>query len=92
MLTMFSGGGSYFKGLDNKIIGFVRIQLFLTTLLQFEIHVGLEIFKLQIYQLKKTTHHPAVQSRRCSRNDEQSILLPLPETELRDSNNISIDH
>ena len=32
-----------------------------------------------------------LQRRRFLRNNERSILLPVPETELRDSNNISID-
>ena len=40
---------------------------------------------------KKITHHPAAQSRRCLRNDDRTILLPVLEAELRDSSSISID-
>ena len=36
-------GGSFFKGLDNKIIGFLHIQWILTTdFLQFETHIVLD--------------------------------------------------
>ena len=31
MLTVVSGGGSFFKGLDNKIIGFCPYFIVLTT-------------------------------------------------------------
>ena len=61
-------GGHFFKGLDNKIIGFVHIEKFLTKdFLQFEIQIGLHT---DLPNKKKVTYHPAAQSKRCLRNDE----------------------
>ena len=40
---------------------------------------------------KKIAHRPASQSRRCLRNDKQTVLLPVLEAELRDSSSISVD-
>ena len=40
---------------------------------------------------KKIAYCPAAQSRRCLRNDERTVLLPVLKAELRDSSSISID-
>ena len=48
-------------------------------------------YKIQIYQIKTIAHRHAAQSRRCLRNDDRTVLLPVLEAELRDSGTISID-
>ena len=40
-------------------------------------------------QIKKLAHRPATQIRRCLRNDERTVLLPVLEAELQDSGSIS---
>ena len=46
---------------------------------------------LDLPNKKKIAHQPAAQRRRCLRDDEGTILMPVLEAELRDSNNISTD-
>ena len=85
MFTVVSGG-SFFKGLDNKIIFNSSDDRFF---------YNLKSTKVFIQDLdlpnKKITHRPASHSRRCLGNDERTVLLPVFEAKLRDSSSISID-
>ena len=51
--------GSNFKGLDNKIIGFVHIQLFLTTDFFYNLKSTQVLTQALNLPNKKVTHHPA---------------------------------
>ena len=81
MLTVVSRG-SFFKGLDNKIIGFSIFKnsddRFFSNLKSTQVFIQ----DLDLPNKKNMTHRPAAQSTRCLRNDERTVLLPVLEAEL----------